>query len=358
MIDALNSIEARRVHAAAFSGPAAGAGTGGQAGSDTVARRFGRAGLNGAALPGLGDYGLNPAADGASAGIFADARARGPLSDHAARFSGDSRADSRTVAETRTDTAATASRGRDTTQQAGAHGATAGDRLSLSPEAEVQLRELKRRDAEVRAHERAHMAAGGQYVAGGPSYEYQQGPDGRQYAIGGHVSIDASSIPDDPEADLAKARQVRRAALAPGEPSAQDRAVAARAAAQESRAARARSEEKAQNGENGENGDNGENGPDAPEGAESATAANAGPAGLAASAAPEKDSGAAISGAERPNSADSAIPGAPWGHAEPWAASLAAVSGARAAETYADMALRGVMPTTLAPGGTGISLSV
>lgn len=347
MIDALNSIEARRVQAAAFAGPAAGAGAGGQAGSDTVARRFGRAGLNGAALPGLGDYGLNPAADDASAGISADARVSGAFSDAAARFSGTSQADSRT---------ATAPRGRDTAEQGGAQGATpAGDRLSLSPEAEAQLRELKRRDAEVRAHERAHMAAGGQYVAGGPSYEYQQGPDGRQYAIGGHVSIDASSIPDDPEADLAKARQVRRAALAPGEPSAQDRAVAARAAAQESRAARARSEEKAQNGENGENG---ENGPDAPEGAESATVANGGSADLAASAAPERDSGAAISGAERPNSADSAIPGAPWGHAEPWAASLAAVSGARAAETYADMALRGVMPTTLAPGGTGISLSV
>lgn len=354
MIDALNSIEARRVQAAAFAGPVAGAG--GQVGSDTGARRFGRAGLNGAALPGLGDYALNPAADGTSAGISADARASGPFSDAAARPPGTAQADSRIAAETRAGTPATAPRGRDTAEQGVAQGATpAGDRLSLSPEAEAQLRELKRRDAEVRAHERAHMAAGGQYVAGGPSYEYQQGPDGRQYAIGGHVSIDSSSIPDDPEADLAKARQVRRAALAPGEPSAQDRAVAARAAAQESRAARARSEEKAQNGENGENG---ENGPDAPEGAESAIAANAGPADLAASAAPDRGSGAAISGAERPNRADSAIPGGPWGHAEPWAASLTAVSGARAAETYADMALRGVMPTTLAPGGTGISLSV
>lgn len=356
MIDALNSIEARRVQAAAFSGPVARAGADAPAGRDTAARRFAGAGLNGAVFPGLGDYAHKPAADGASAGISADARAAGVFSDAAARFSGTSQADSRTVAETRAGTPATAPRGRDTAEQGGAHGATpAGDRLSLSPEAEAQLRELKRRDAEVRAHERAHMAAGGQYVAGGPSYEYQQGPDGRQYAIGGHVSIDASSIPDDPEADLAKARQVRRAALAPGEPSAQDRAVAARAAAQESRAARARSEEKARNGENGENG---ENGPDAPEGAESATAANGGPAGLAASAAPDRDSGAAISGAERANSDHSAIPGAPWGHAEPWAASLAAVSGARAAETYADMALRGVMPTTLAPGGTGISLSV
>lgn len=107
------------------------------------------------------------------------------------------------------------------------------DSLSLSPEAQQQLRELKLRDAEVRAHESAHMAAGGGHVNGGASYTYQKGPDGRQYAIGGHVSIDASSVPGDPEASREKAQQVRRAALAPGEPSGQDRQVAARAAAQE-----------------------------------------------------------------------------------------------------------------------------
>ena len=104
------------------------------------------------------------------------------------------------------------------------------DSLSLSPEAQQQLRELKLRDAEVRAHESAHMAAGGGHVNGGAGYTYQKGPDGRQYAIGGHVSIDASSVPGDPEASREKAQQVRRAALAPGEPSGQDRQVAARAA--------------------------------------------------------------------------------------------------------------------------------
>ena len=35
------------------------------------------------------------------------------------------------------------------------------DSLNLSPEAQQQLRELKLRDAEVRAHESAHLAAGG-----------------------------------------------------------------------------------------------------------------------------------------------------------------------------------------------------
>ncbi len=89
-------------------------------------------------------------------------------------------------------------------------GANLTDRLSLSPEAQQQLRELKQRDAEVRAHERAHMAAGGAHVTGGPEYVYQKGPDGRQYAIGGHVSIDASSVPGDPEARKRPGRCVGR----------------------------------------------------------------------------------------------------------------------------------------------------
>lgn len=82
-----------------------------------------------------------------------------------------------------------------------AHNASGfADSLSLSPEARNQLRELQQRDAEVRAHEQAHLAAGGPHVTGGASYTYQKGPDGRQYAIGGQVSIDTSAVPGDPEA--------------------------------------------------------------------------------------------------------------------------------------------------------------
>jgi len=91
------------------------------------------------------------------------------------------------------------------------------------------IRQLKSRDREVRAHESAHVAAGGQYVKGGPSYTFQRGPDGRSYAIGGEVSIDASKVANDPEATLAKAGIVRRAALAPAQPSSQDLSVASRA---------------------------------------------------------------------------------------------------------------------------------
>ena len=87
------------------------------------------------------------------------------------------------------------------------------------------IRELAARDREVRAHEQAHQAVGGQY-AGGMSLTFERGPDGKRYAVAGEVPIDISPVPGNPEATLAKAEQVRRAALAPAEPSAQDRSVA------------------------------------------------------------------------------------------------------------------------------------
>ena len=99
-----------------------------------------------------------------------------------------------------------------------------------------QLRELQSRDREVRAHEAAHVAAGGRYVTGGPSFTYQRGPNGRFYAIGGEVNIDVSAIPSNPQATLEKAETVRRAALAPAQPSPQDLRVAANATRLASRA--------------------------------------------------------------------------------------------------------------------------
>ena len=101
------------------------------------------------------------------------------------------------------------------------------------------IRELQTRENEVQAHEQAHIAAGGRYVQGGASFTYRMGPDGRMYAVGGEVSIDTSPVPGDPQATLEKARQIRRAALAPSEPSAQDLQAAARASRM---AARARAE--------------------------------------------------------------------------------------------------------------------
>ena len=110
--------------------------------------------------------------------------------------------------------------------------------VQISAEAR-QLMELKKIDREVKTHEQAHMAAGGDLVMGSANYSYKTGPDGRFYAVAGEVQIDTSPVPNDPEATARKAERIIRAALAPAEPSSQDRQVAASA---RSMAANARSE--------------------------------------------------------------------------------------------------------------------
>lgn len=117
--------------------------------------------------------------------------------------------------------------------QPGEAGATAD---KLSEEQRREIDKLKSRDAAVRAHEAAHMAAGGSHVRGGAAFTYQQGPDGRQYAIGGEVGIDVSAVAGNPQATIQKMQQVRAAALAPAEPSGADRSVAAHASQVEARA--------------------------------------------------------------------------------------------------------------------------
>ena len=87
---------------------------------------------------------------------------------------------------------------------------------------------LKARDRQVREHERAHQIAGGHY-ASSPTYRTVRGPDGKSYAVGGEVRIDTSVVPNNPEATIRKMQTVKRAALAPQEPSSADRAVAAEA---------------------------------------------------------------------------------------------------------------------------------
>lgn len=127
---------------------------------------------------------------------------------------------------------ANAGRGREegasATERARNAGATtaAGQQLS---EAEARvLAQLQQRHDEVRAHEMAHLAASAGLAIGGASYSYQTGPDGKRYAVGGEVNIDTSPGRT-PEETLQKAERIRAAALAPAEPSAQDRKVAAQA---------------------------------------------------------------------------------------------------------------------------------
>ncbi|MFT3914437.1 MAG: putative metalloprotease CJM1_0395 family protein [Anaeromyxobacteraceae bacterium] len=107
-------------------------------------------------------------------------------------------------------------------------GAKALGGQQLTPEEQQAVERLKARDAEVHAHEAAHMASAGA-AGGGASYTYELGPDGRLYAVGGEVpvSLRSGSTPDE---TIANAERVQRAALAPASPSSQDLAVAGMAA--------------------------------------------------------------------------------------------------------------------------------
>lgn len=137
------------------------------------------------------------------------------------------------------------------------------DESGLTEAEQRQVEKLKARDREVRAHEQAHATVGGP-VTGSPQYTFQQGPDGKQYAVGGEVSVDASPVRGNPEATIRKMELVKKAALAPANPSSQDRRVAAEAdakiiAARQEIAAEKREEqeEKAEKRGEGQNGDPG-----------------------------------------------------------------------------------------------------
>ncbi|MDR2591930.1 MAG: hypothetical protein LBC59_03890 [Chitinispirillales bacterium] len=118
----------------------------------------------------------------------------------------------------------------------------------LTPDEQAVVNELRTIDREVRAHEQAHISAGGAYIRGAASYQYQRGPDNKSYAVGGEVGIDTAPERDDPRATITKMQAVRAAALAPADPSAQDRAVASAAAGNEG-LARAELAEKERNGD-------------------------------------------------------------------------------------------------------------
>lgn len=105
----------------------------------------------------------------------------------------------------------------------------------LSQGERIELSELQSRDTEVRAHEAAHISAGGSAVSGGASFTYQKGPNGKMYAIGGEVpiSLGGGNTPDE---KIANAKAVKAGALAPASPSPQDLKVASSAAMLEAQA--------------------------------------------------------------------------------------------------------------------------
>lgn len=126
-----------------------------------------------------------------------------------------------------------------------------GRTSGLSPGDQQKVEELQKIDRKVRTHEAAHMAAGGQYIRGSATYTYETGPDGKQYAVGGEVSIDLSPVGGDPKATVRKMEKVEAAALAPADPSPEDRAVAAQAARE---AAEAEQQERAEKSSGGQPG--------------------------------------------------------------------------------------------------------
>lgn len=109
------------------------------------------------------------------------------------------------------------------------------------------INELEKRDREVRSHEQAHKATAGRFAAGGATFTLERGPDGKFFAVAGHVNLDVSEE-STPEKTIQKMRVIRKAALAPAQPSAQDRAVAAEATAKEAEARRELMQEKAEKG--------------------------------------------------------------------------------------------------------------
>lgn len=104
------------------------------------------------------------------------------------------------------------------------------DESGLTEAERRQVEKLKERDRKVREHERAHASTGGS-ITGSPSFKFTQGPDGKRYAVSGEVSVDTSPVSGNPEATIRKMELVARAALAPSDPSGQDRRVAASARA-------------------------------------------------------------------------------------------------------------------------------
>ena len=102
---------------------------------------------------------------------------------------------------------------------------------------QIKVDNLKQIDANVKRHERSHMNVGGQY-AGMAKYSYTEGPDGERYAVSGSVDIDLSEVRNNPRATIEKMQIVRRAALAPSDPSNEDRQVANKASVTEAKARR------------------------------------------------------------------------------------------------------------------------
>lgn len=85
------------------------------------------------------------------------------------------------------------------------------------------IEKFKSKDSEVKAHEQIH--ASNPNAIGVASYNYQMGPDGKLYAVGGSVRFD-TSIPNDPNSARVKLEQLANGANSSGDLSGADASIA------------------------------------------------------------------------------------------------------------------------------------
>jgi hypothetical protein len=86
------------------------------------------------------------------------------------------------------------------------------NQVNYSSEDSPEVAELKHRDSKLRQNAVAH----------GTSLAYQTGPDGHIYIAGRKVSLEALEVPNNPEATIDKALEIRRAVNSQNEPSLHD----------------------------------------------------------------------------------------------------------------------------------------
>lgn len=88
----------------------------------------------------------------------------------------------------------------------------------------AEVARLQARDSAVKQEEKGHAAAAGQY-ASAPQYQYTIGPDGKAYAIGGHVDVSINSQGGSAGNNRSALAALQNAALSPNAPSGADMAA-------------------------------------------------------------------------------------------------------------------------------------
>lgn len=109
------------------------------------------------------------------------------------------------------------------------HSAKLQEQAGKDLKVKSDVRRLINWENNVKQHEQAHMSVGGGLV-GAARFSYTVGPDGKRYVAGGEVSISIPSSHKE-EDNVQTFERVKRAALAPADPSPQDIKTAAMASA-------------------------------------------------------------------------------------------------------------------------------